>query len=54
MVEVNCETDFVARNEHFHKFVEAASQACCKYISEVDTSKNVTKVCLINASLEII
>ena len=44
MVEVNCETDFVARNENFQKFVETASQACCKYISEVDASKNITKV----------
>lgn len=44
MVEVNCETDFVARNENFQAFVEKASHACAKYISEVDNASNITKI----------
>lgn len=40
MVEVNCETDFVARNEKFQEFVSLASQACLKYgtnLPEIDS-----------------
>ena len=44
MVEVNCETDFVARNENFKNFVEKASQACAQYISEVDNTNKITKI----------
>ncbi|CAO1360024.1 unnamed protein product [Diamesa tonsa] len=44
MVEVNCETDFVARNDKFKEFVEKASMACAKYISEIETNQNVTKI----------
>jgi elongation factor Ts len=43
MIEVNCETDFVARNEHFRKFVATASKACVDYMNTVD-GNNVTKV----------
>lgn len=46
MVEVNCETDFVARNENFQQFVEKASKACAHYISEVDNSSKITKIAL--------
>lgn len=38
MVEVNCETDFVARNEQFQKFVELASRACLNYVNELPES----------------
>ncbi|KAL9923841.1 elongation factor Ts, mitochondrial [Glossina fuscipes fuscipes] len=31
MVEVNCETDFVARNEHFKIFVDHVSRVCAQY-----------------------
>lgn len=31
MVEVNCETDFVAKNENFRNFVEHASKVCAHY-----------------------
>lgn len=44
MVEVNCETDFVARNDNFKLFVEKASKACAQYISEVDNTDKITKI----------
>lgn len=31
LVEVNCETDFVARNKHFHGLVNTAASAALKY-----------------------
>lgn len=46
MVEINCETDFVARNENFQQFVEKASVACAQYISEVDSTSKITKIAL--------
>lgn len=51
LIEVNCETDFVARNENFIKFVEMASKACTKYIEDVD-SNNITKIALETNSLK--
>lgn len=38
MVEVNCETDFVARNEHFQQFVELTSKACLQYVNDLPES----------------
>lgn len=38
MVEVNCETDFVARNEHFQKFVENASIAVTKHAENFESN----------------
>ncbi|XP_071454092.1 elongation factor Ts, mitochondrial isoform X2 [Hetaerina americana] len=38
MVEVNCETDFVARNRAFQSVVEGISEACLKYIQGAPTS----------------
>lgn len=38
MVEVNCETDFVARNEHFQQFVTRASKACLQYVNDLPES----------------
>lgn len=51
IIEVNCETDFVARNENFHKFIEKASQACAQYISSVDNTGKITKIALENETL---
>ena len=51
MIEVNCETDFVARNEHFQQFVDKASKACAHYISEVDNTNKITKIALESDSL---
>lgn len=44
LVEVNCETDFVARNNEFQAFVEKAANSCIKYISGVDSTNQLTKV----------
>jgi len=52
MVEVNCETDFVARNENFQQFVDKASKACAHYISEVDNTSKITKIALESDSLK--
>lgn len=38
MVEINCETDFVARNEHFQQFVELSSKACLQYVNDLPES----------------
>ncbi|XP_046404416.1 elongation factor Ts, mitochondrial isoform X2 [Ischnura elegans] len=38
MVEVNCETDFVARNRAFQSVVEGISEACLKFIQGAPTS----------------
>jgi len=43
MVEVNCETDFVARNEQFQKFVELASRACLNYVNELPDNEFLTR-----------
>lgn len=43
-MEVNCETDFVARNENFQQFVVKASEACANYISEIETADKITKI----------
>lgn len=44
MVEVNCETDFVARNETFQEFVQTVTQACAKHVSEMPTNDTLSKV----------
>jgi len=51
MIEVNCETDFVARNENFQQFVDKASKACAHYISDVDNTSKITKIALESHSL---
>lgn len=38
MVEVNCETDFVARNEKFREFVQMATESCFKYVNDLPES----------------
>lgn len=43
LVEVNCETDFVARNEKFQQFVEVASRACLNYVSALPDSDLVSR-----------
>ncbi|XP_001655529.2 elongation factor Ts, mitochondrial isoform X1 [Aedes aegypti] len=52
MVEVNCETDFVARNQSFQKFVQAASTACVRYMDQIEGDANLTKVGLNSESLK--
>lgn len=43
MIEVNCETDFVARNEKFLDFVGLASRACLKYVANLPGSDVVSR-----------
>lgn len=43
MVEVNCETDFVARNEKFQEFVSLASRACLKYGSNLPDLDSISR-----------
>lgn len=51
LVEVNCETDFVARNKEFQNFIGKASQACLNYMSAVD-SENIIKIGIGNDALK--
>lgn len=44
MVEVNCETDFVARNKTFQQFVESVSIACIQHVSKMPTNDILSKV----------
>ncbi|XP_030761156.1 elongation factor Ts, mitochondrial [Sitophilus oryzae] len=45
LVEVNCETDFVARNQEFEDMVREATEACMKYAKSSPKSPNaVTKI----------
>lgn len=44
LVEVNCETDFVARNNEFQAFLELASNSCIHYMANIDSKTNLTKV----------
>lgn len=43
LVEVNCETDFVARNEKFQEFVDLASRACLKYVKDLPDSDMISR-----------
>lgn len=43
LVEVNCETDFVARNEKFQDFVDLASRACLKYVKDLPNSDMISR-----------
>lgn len=52
MVEVNCETDFVARNDKFQQFVEQASIACVDYINEIDVKDKIAKIGLESDALK--
>lgn len=51
LVEVNCETDFVARNKEFQSFIGKASQSCLNYMSAVD-SENIIKIGIGNDALK--
>ncbi|CAH1117609.1 unnamed protein product [Phaedon cochleariae] len=47
LVEVNCETDFVARNKEFQKIVEDAAMSCLNFIkSQRKSQDTITKICL--------
>lgn len=44
MVEVNCETDFVARNETFQEFVQNVTKACAQHVADMPTNDSLSKV----------
>lgn len=44
MIEVNCETDFVARNQNFQQFVQTASLACINHINGIESKNDITKI----------
>ncbi|XP_060516741.1 elongation factor Ts, mitochondrial [Cylas formicarius] len=45
LVEVNCETDFVARNKEFEKLVEEVAKTCLNYIKlDSVAHQSITKV----------
>lgn len=47
MVEVNCETDFVGRNEKFQKLVDLVAKTCLQHTQkESPSSKTMAKVSL--------
>jgi elongation factor Ts len=45
LVEVNCETDFVARNKEFQKIVEEATRSCLNY-TQKQQNQNLVKISL--------
>lgn len=44
MVEVNCETDFVARNDNFKNFVDHVSRVCAQYTELTQFDGDLWKV----------
>lgn len=50
IVEVNCETDFVSRNEQFHEFVDTVSQAIAS--GDVQTVEEAQSLTVNGESLE--
>nr|CAH7731900.1 unnamed protein product [Callosobruchus chinensis] len=53
MVEVNCETDFVAKNKEFQSMVEDATKCCLRYIeSQQKPQENVAKFSLDSEQLK--
>lgn len=48
MVELNCETDFVARNKNFQDMAEKAANACFVFATKSQSQSPLTKVKLIN------
>lgn len=44
LVEVNCETDFVARNKNFQEMVEEATKACLQFTLHQQSKSPLTKV----------
>lgn len=44
MVEVNCETDFVARNKAFQQFIDVVLKACVNHVSSMPKDDALSKV----------
>ncbi|XP_072390062.1 elongation factor Ts, mitochondrial [Diabrotica undecimpunctata] len=54
LVEVNCETDFVARNKEFQNMVEETARSCLQFAKNHEKSANQinTKICLDSEQLK--
>lgn len=44
LIEVNCETDFVARNKNFQEFVEKTSRACVNHLKNMPANDVLSKI----------
>lgn len=44
LIEVNCETDFVAKNEKFQEFVTLTSKACVDHVTNLPTNDVISKI----------
>ncbi|XP_015610522.1 elongation factor Ts, mitochondrial isoform X2 [Cephus cinctus] len=51
LVEINCETDFVARNKQFHKLTETVALAVLKYTTSLTGNDLVNKALLDSEAL---
>ena len=46
MLEINCETDFVARNKKFQSYVELSVNSCLLEALKIKTGSQLNKVSL--------
>lgn len=44
LIEINCETDFVAKNQQFKDFVKLTSTACVDHITNLPTNDQISKI----------
>lgn len=44
LVELNCETDFVARNEMFKTMAGMAAKTCLNYAENINDKQSISKV----------
>lgn len=44
IVQVNCETDFVAKNKYFKEMVDVASSSCLLYAKNLESTETIHKV----------
>lgn len=44
LIEINCETDFVAKNDKFREFVSLTSKACVNHVANLPTNDVISKI----------
>ncbi|CAH1388433.1 unnamed protein product [Nezara viridula] len=52
MLEINCETDFVARNKKFKSFVDLSVNSCFHEVSKINTGSELKKVTVAGEELK--
>ncbi|XP_012285738.1 elongation factor Ts, mitochondrial [Orussus abietinus] len=52
LVEINCETDFVARNKYFQNLTETVANAVLKYSASINSDEPVTRIPLDSETLK--